>query len=244
MAMLDEAFEVTVARLDLDPQDLRRAANLLSDEELNRAERFVFDRDRHRFIAARAELRQQLGKRTGLSPELIEIRFGQHGKPMLANNLLDADLRFNMSHSEDLAVFAFSNEGEIGIDVEAVRAMSDYEDIAEQCFSIREREAFRLLGKHEKLEGFFGCWTRKEAFIKAIGDGLSRSLGSFDVSLRPARQGDFENVGSISYEQSEWKLFSFIPAPTFVAAVAVQVNMQRAYYAEPSVSTNSRQVTA
>src|SRR5256886_7924492 len=111
--------------------------------------------------------------------------YGAHGKPALAPRFAASDLRFNVSHCDDLAVYAFSHGCEVGIDVEAVRVMGDADDLAARFFSRREHGAYRALHPRDKPLGFFQCWTRKEAFIKALGDGLSYPLDRFDVSLAP-----------------------------------------------------------
>src|SRR5712692_4286076 len=116
----DDAVEVVAATLDTGPESVRALTALLSDAERQRASRFVFDRDRRRFIVARARLCQLLAARLGVQPESVELTYGTHGKPALARRFAGSDLRFNVSHSEDVAMFAFATEREVGIDVEAV----------------------------------------------------------------------------------------------------------------------------
>lgn len=243
MTVVHEKFEVTFTYLDAERFSIDTAIAMLSKYELMRAEQFVFDRDRHRFIIARAELRRQLASRTKLPPELIEFEYGRHGKPLLASGQTEIDLRFNVSHSENLALYAFSLGREIGVDVEAIRAIPDSDDIAEHCFSQQERHELSSLVSADKQKGFFSCWTRKEAFIKALGKGFSRSLDSFDVSTLPADADVVSKVGSINDVDSHWELYSFNPAPGFVAAIALEHEFENTVIASP-VRQTINQTTA
>ncbi len=218
----DTAIDVVFIRLETNAEAADGSAALLSEEERQRASRFVFDRDRGRFIFARAWLRRLLAERLCVEPGSVEFAYGPRGKPALTGRLADSGLRFNVSHSDDLAVYAFSRGREIGVDVEAVRAMPDADDIAARFFSRREYESYLALDAHDRPLGFFNCWTRKEAFIKALGDGLYHPLDSFDVSLAPDESAKLLRVGSIAGENSGWMLHNFTPSPGFVGAVVVQ----------------------
>lgn len=218
----NDSFEVIVARLDSEPNAVRDAEALLSDDERKRADRFAFDRDRNRFIFARAGLRKLLAARLGTQPKSVELSYGPHGKPALAPEFSHEDLRFNTSHSEDVAVYALSQGRDIGVDVEAVRLIPDSDDIATHCFSTRENEAYRGLDAGDKIEGFFNCWTRKEAFIKALGDGLYYPLDSFDVSLEPGDPTKMLRMGSICGYHRGWQLYSFTPVSGYVGAVVIE----------------------
>lgn len=216
------AIEILVSRLDLKPEAVRSLAVSLSDSERQRASRLAFHRDRRRFIVARARLRQLLAARLGIRAESVELTYGTHGKPSLARRFADTGWRFNVSHSDDIAVYAFSRGREVGIDVEAIRANPDADDIAANFFSRRENEAYRALAPHDKPLGFFNCWTRKEAFIKALGDGLCHPLDGFDVSLAPGEPAKILRVGNTSGNGSGWHLKSFSPASGYVAAVVAE----------------------
>jgi 4'-phosphopantetheinyl transferase len=216
-----EAVDVVVMRAAVGREDARAAAALLSDAERQRASRFVFDRDRDRFIIARGRLRQLLGARLGTPPESVDLVYGAHGKPVLASWLADSELRFNLSHCDDVTLYAFSRGHEIGIDVEAVRVMPDADAIAARFFSHREQQAYRALERRDRPLGFFQCWTRKEAFIKAIGDGLSYPLDRFDVSLTPGEPAKILRVEDTPGDSCGWRMESLSPAPGFVAAVVI-----------------------
>jgi 4'-phosphopantetheinyl transferase len=218
---LDVAPEVVVTRLDLVPQDVRALASWLSEGELQRAKRFAFDRDRRRFIVARARLRQLLSARLGMPPGSVEFSYGACGKPELSRQFAGANLRFNLSHSGEIAVYGFTIGREIGIDVEAVRELHHAEDLAARFYSRRENDAFRALDARDRARGFFNCWTRKEAFIKALGDGLSHALDRFDVSLSPDEPAKLIRVDDTPGEECGWDMESFSPAPGFVGAVVI-----------------------
>ncbi len=217
----DDAIDIMVAGLALEPAAVRASASLLSAAEQERARRFAFGRDARRFIVCRARLRQLLGARLGVRPESVELVYGARGKPALANSGRNS-LRFNLSHRDDVAVYALSSGREVGIDVEAIRPLPDADAIAAHFFSRCEHAAYRALDPFDQPLGFFQCWTRKEAFIKALGEGLSHPLDSFDVSLAPGAPAELLRVGRGPGVDRGWRLASFFPAPGFVAAVAAE----------------------
>jgi 4'-phosphopantetheinyl transferase len=219
----NDEIEVVVTRLDVGPEAVRASAALLSDAERQRASRFVFARDRRRFTVARARLRRLLSARLGMRPESVDLVYGTHGKPALAPRCATSDLRFNLSHADDVAVYAFSPGREIGIDIESVCVIRDAEDIAARFFSHRESEAYLTLDPRDRPLGFFNCWTRKEAFIKALGGGLSHPLDRFDVSLAPGEPAKILRVESTPGDRCGWTLYSFVPGPGLIGAVVVQV---------------------
>jgi len=208
-------FDLVATRLDVAQEAIPALTAILSECERQRAGRFRFDQDRRRFIVCRATLRMQLSARLGVRPEEIELVYGKQGKPALGGGLADSGLRFNVSHCDDLAVYAFTRGRNIGVDVEAVRWFADAGDVAARFFSTAENEVYASLDSLDKPSGFFNCWTRKEAFIKAIGDGLHHPLHSFDVSLAPNERPKISRV-------SGWEIESFVPAPGFVGAVVTE----------------------
>ena len=212
--------EVVLTRLAAAPEAVRAAAALLSDAERHRARRFAFDRDARRFILARAGLRELLAARLGVRAESIEFEYGAHGKPALSRRFADAELHFNVSHCDDVAAYAFSCGHAIGIDVEAVRVISDADDIAARYFSRRENATYGALNQRDRPLGFFNCWTRKEAFVRALGDGLSIPLDRFDVTLAPGEPAKVLRVDNTPGDDSGWQLESLCPAAGYVAAIA------------------------
>jgi 4'-phosphopantetheinyl transferase len=211
--------ELVVDSLEVDAGPL---TGLLSADERSRAGRFAFERDRRRYIVARARLRQLLGERLGVAPGSLQFVYNPHGKPALARRPGQRDLRFNVSHSGELAAYAFAEGRDVGVDVEAVRELPDADDIAMRFFSRRERAAYMRLPARERPQGFFNCWTRKEAFIKALGEGLSHPLERFDVSLAPGEPARFLRVGETSGRDCGWWMESFSPVTGYVAAVVTE----------------------
>lgn len=211
--------ELVVHSLDVAARPL---VGLLSADERARAARFAFDRERRRYIVARARLRQLLGERLGAAPESLQFVYKAHGKPALARCTGQRDLRFNLSHCGEFAAYAFAEGREVGVDIEEVRELPDADDIAMRFFSRRERSAYLRLPRRERPQGFFNCWTRKEAFIKALGEGLSHPLDTFDVSLAPGKSARLLRVHGVPASRCGWTLYSFDGAPGLVGAVAVQ----------------------
>src|SRR5882762_651341 len=215
-------IDLVVTRLAAVPEAVRASAALLSDAERHRARRFAFARDARRFIVARARLRELLAARLGVGAESIELEYGAHGKPALSRRFAGAALHFNLSHCGDVAAYAFAWGHAIGIDLEAVRVISDADDIAARYFSPRENTTYRALNPRDRPLGFFNCWTRKEAFVKALGDGLSIPLDRFDVTLAPGEPAKVLRVENTPGDSSGWRLGSFCPAGGYVAAIASQ----------------------
>jgi 4'-phosphopantetheinyl transferase len=219
--------EVVAARLDTGDEAVREAAAWLSQTERLRAARFARERDRRRFVVARSRLRQLIGERLDLRPDRVDLVYGERGKPALAPRLGDPGLRFNLSHCDDVAVYAFAHGREIGVDVEALCPLPDADDVASRFFSPREYDAYRSLEPRLRPLGFFNCWTRKEAFIKALGDGLHYPLSRFDVSLAPHEPARILRVGTTPGERCGWCIESFSPAAGFVAAVVYRQNADK-----------------
>ena len=220
----DGAVELVRVRLDAELPATEELARCLSDVERARAERFVFARDRRRFIVGRARLRHFLASRLWTRPDRVELDYGPRGKPRLAGGCADSDLRFNVSHCEDVALYAFSSGREVGVDVEAVRELRDADAVAARFFSARENEAYRALPPCDRPLAFFRCWTRKEAFIKALGDGLYFPLHAFDVTLAPGEPPCILRVGDAAGSECGWTLHDVDPGleRRFVAAVVVR----------------------
>jgi 4'-phosphopantetheinyl transferase len=218
---MNSNIDIVVTPLAASAEIVQAAAAQLSDAERHRAGRFVFDRDTRRFIVARARLRELLADRLGVRAQQVEFEYGAHGRPALSRRFADSDLHFSVSHCDDLATYAFSSGHAIGIDVEAVRVMTDADDIAARYFSPRENATYRSLDARDKPLGFFNCWTRKEAFVKALGDGLSIPLDSFDVTLAPEEPARVLRVESTPGD-SGWQLETSYPAAGYVAAIASQ----------------------
>jgi 4'-phosphopantetheinyl transferase len=218
------------ATLDQPALWVQQLAQPLSEEERRKAECFHFEQDRKRFIVGRGVLRTILGLYLGTEPNRLEFCYGHHGKPYLAERFGEGALRFNLAHSYELALYAFTRGREIGVDLEYMRYMPDAEQIAASFFSARENAILHALPTSQKQEAFFNCWTRKEAYIKAIGNGLAQPLDKFDVSLAPGEPACLLNVEGAPEEASRWSLKALTPAPGYVAAMAVEGHNWRLTY--------------
>jgi len=216
--------EVHVWRMSLNAPlaSVREFAEVLATDERARAARFVRDRDRHRFVVARGVLRVILARYLRRDPCGLRFEYGSFGKPMLSGESRASDIRFNVSHADDMALYAVTSGREVGIDIERIRPDLIPEDIAERFFSRQEVATLRGLPTPSRLEAFFACWTRKEAFIKARGRGLSLSLDGFDVSLVPGRPVELLSVRDDPEEANRWSLRQLFPGDDYVAALAVE----------------------
>lgn len=217
-----DEIHVWPAWLDQPPAVVRRLAQSLSGDERLRAERFRFEQDRRRFSVGRGLLREILARYLGVAPSRVEFRIGPYGKPALAGLSSADDFRFNVSHSHGLALYAFGRNREVGVDLEYVRPVPDADEIAERCFAPGERAVLCALPPRERHRAFLRCWTRKEAYIKAVGDGLTRPLDGFEVSLAPGEPARLVSVAAAPGEASRWWLEDLAPAPQYVAALATE----------------------
>lgn len=201
---------VALFDLDLAAADLDGCFALLDRAERERAAAFRRPRDRDRFIARRGQLRTHLAYELGVAPYDVRIVADEHGKPMLVD---DPDLAFNLSHSNGLALCATMRGGHIGCDIEWRNPELACPNVAKRLFAPEEYAALSALPREEWVEGFFNCWTRKEAYVKALGLGLSYPLDAFTVSVAPGTPARFDRV------EPGWTLLSFEPAPGFQAAL-------------------------
>ncbi len=203
--------------LDVPAGDLAYYAALLAEDERERANRFHFERDRNAYTAGRGMLRDLLGRYLSEPPAVLEISYSEYGKPLLHGS----DLQFNLAHSGGIVLFAFTLQAMVGVDLEVEREMSDAVAIAERFFSPGERETLRSLPQEEQIPAFFRCWSRKEAFIKAVGEGLSYPLDAFDVSLAPGEEARLLAVRGSAAEAANWSLRSLELPVGYQGALAV-----------------------
>ena len=222
-----EAGEAHVWKKSLESLDAS-FWDVLSIEEAERAGRFRFPRHRDRFVTSRAVLRLLLGRYLGVDPGEVAFRYSDKGKPSVINNPLD--LRFNVAHSHDLALYAFTRGVEIGVDVEMIREGPAEERIPERFFSPQEMEAIRALPAEQQREAFFRCWTRKEAFLKATGKGITFGLDQFSVSVAP---GEPARVIETFYEPEEaasWSIYEVEPGKLYLGALALRGRLSRLHF--------------
>ena len=207
--------------LDPPPEEVRSLERLLAPDEIQRAYRFRFDRHRRRFIVGRGMLRSLLGAYLQRDPAALTFTYGPKGKPALDEEAGAGALKFNLSHSSELGLYGLVLDEELGIDVERLRPMPDAEQIAERFFSQSERETLRTVPEEKKANAFFHCWTRKEAYIKATGDGLSMPLDRFDVTLLPGEPARMLSADGDAEKASRWSMVHLDPAPGYIGALAI-----------------------
>lgn len=209
--------DVHVVRFCLD-ESFPRAIELLDSAERERAARFVYERDRRRFVTAHAWMRTALAKFLGCPAQSLCFDADAGGKPRLVG--IPIDLRFNLSHAGERALLAIAIGQEVGIDIELVRSIETLE-LARRFFSRGEVSALRALSRAERVDAFFRCWTRKEAFIKAVGAGLSFPLDGFEVDLG-ANDGSQQLRGCAAAPEalSQWRVVSLTAEPGYQAALA------------------------
>jgi len=217
--LADGEVHVWQASLDAGGQ-LPALWDTLAEDERVRADRFHGAKDRDHFIIARGLLRAILARYLDASPATVHFTYGPRGKPMLGAEINPGDLRFNLAHSRDLALYAVVRARDVGVDVEYIAARGE-ESIAERFFSAREVAALRRLPPALRRDAFYACWTRKEAYIKARGEGLALDLSRFDVSLAPG-----ETASLLRHEgepaAGRWALTALDVAPDYAAALCVE----------------------
>lgn len=212
---------VVCASVDVSGQRLRDLTARLSPDELDRAERFHFARDRDRFIARRGLLREILGVQTHIAPDSLVFFTGPFGKPALVPPSKGRTLHFSLAHSNDIAVFAISREAPVGIDVELVRELSDLYGMVSTVFSSREKGLWRSLPESQRLQAFFDAWTRKEAFLKGTGQGLQKPPREIEVPLCCFESGRELHVFDGGRHVPHWSLRS-LSAGDFALALALK----------------------
>ena len=226
-------------RVDLDAVAAPEAAACLSNEEWERAHRFVFARDRHRFIAAHAALRSTLSASTGIPGAFLDFTLGANGKPALVD---PPDVHFNLSHSQSVGLIAIGGKDQIGVDVEVLRHMSDVDAMAAAYFTPAEQQALEAAPPGERDRAFLRCWTRKEACLKAVGTGL----GGIDTrSFEAGLGGDPREVRIYSDDMPVClELVSFDGGPGIVCALARVVATETASVAAPHPVAHQRELCA
>jgi 4'-phosphopantetheinyl transferase len=253
MNITDSSFEIEAAlalpedevqlwRVDLDAirSEESRWQKVLSADESTRASRFHFLSDRQRFVASRALLRMILAAYLTTDPKELRFSYSKKEKPLLGPEHAGSDIKFNISHSGGIALLAFTRRREIGVDVEQLRRDFDVAAIARRFFSEKEQEQLAALAAQENFEGFFRCWTRKEAYVKATGEGLSLPLRQFDVSIAA---DDHDALLSTRPDDSEAALWSLREVPAgagYVAALCVRGRAwQLKHWSGPSADESS-----
>jgi 4'-phosphopantetheinyl transferase len=215
MTLRADTVLVSVIRLD-EPA----LPDILDEDERRRASRFVFDRDRRRFVAAHVATRAILGRYLNADPSSLRYAIGERGKPRLVEP--PVDLRFNLSHAGERALLAVAVGREIGVDIEEVRVVSDLLRLAEDVFSAGEQERLRAASPAHLHDVFFRLWTRKESFIKARGEGLHFPLKGFDVSEVAEAPQLLLSCGAEPSDMDRWTIVALPCEPGYLAALTVE----------------------
>lgn len=209
------------ASLQYAESQLLNFRRTLTPDERVRAECFRFESDRTHYIAARGLLRCILSRYLDEQPGEIRFAYGSYGKPFLSNRY-GGSLHFNLSHSHGLALFAIAEGREVGVDLELVRVDFEHLEIARRFFSSYEVETLEALPAETRTQAFYDCWTRKEAYIKARGEGLFYPLDEFDVNFRPGEKAALLRTRSEPSEASRWSMYELSPAPGYKAALVAE----------------------
>ncbi len=216
--------QVDVWRIHLcrEEREVQRYRSVLSSDEVERADRFHFEEHRQRFTTARAAMRQILSGYTGLPAGHFAFSYGANGKPELSGGRESSGIRFNLSHSADVGLLAVTRGLTVGVDVELINFEFAIDEIAERFFSTNEVRRLRALAPAQKTDAFFACWTRKEAYIKALGEGLSVPLDSFEVAFGPEVPPALLQVKVAPSEVARWTMYDIDAAQGYRAALVVE----------------------
>lgn len=195
---------------------------VISVDEKAKARRYRFENNRREYITARGFLRFLLGSYAKQNPQDLKFLYNPFGKPSLYTSPQSQRITFNLSHAHGFVVYAFSINREVGIDIERIRPEAAHDGVAERFFSQEEVRTLRTLPSHAQPQGFFNCWTRKEAYIKARGEGLSIPLNQFDVSLIPGQPARLIESRVDPEDTNKWSLCALPMGTQYAAALAVE----------------------
>jgi len=227
LELKEKTIQVWHCNFDFNRDKIDFYTSLLSKDENQRASRFKFKKDKDCYIITRGILRLLLASYLKIEVKEISFKYTSYDKPLLA---FESELKFNVSHSGNRAVFAFFKGTEIGVDIEKIKTDFDVLELAQNFFSKTEIASLEKQPKSELARAFFRCWTRKESFIKAEGSGLSFPLDKFTVSLNHDLEADLLETEWNPLEKDQWQLFSFVPFIDYIGAVAVPCSIAKINY--------------
>jgi len=234
LTLLPHEIHLWRANLDLSSLIIKNFINILSEDERNRANRFRFKQHRDRFIAGRGILRQLLANYLQLKSEQVIFEYSDRGKPHIASWLNQDSLQFNISHSQNLALYAFNYQRIIGVDLEYIKDKIEYKQLAKRFFSNQELQLINSYPSEEQKTIFFQLWTAKEAYLKATGYGLSGSLDKIEFTLNKNSKLSLIATKQDPQQIPHWLVDNFIPQENFVATIAVKNSTN----ISDSISTN------
>lgn len=222
--------EVHIWKINLEQSSInvQNSFDILNEAEKNKAQKFRFEKHQKRYTMARSSLKRILSRYLSMTPQNVEFQYNDYGKPQLLEKLNNIDLQFNVSHSENVAIYGITCHYLIGVDIEYIRPMPEADNLAKRFFSRKEFEHISQLSSTEKYEEFFKLWTAKEAYLKAIGKGISGGLEKVEISTD-------ETVRFINLPKSDdinYNLFYLTPHHNYLGAIAVENNQQIYHYWE------------
>jgi|GEM_PF-124122 len=217
-----DEVHVWIAPIEVPSTCLEELGSVLAADERRRPDGFHFEADRRRFVVSRGLLRHLLARYVGVEPQALAFRYGAAGKPELARPRGSADLRFNASRTRGLALYAITLRRRVGVDVEARRPLPEFELLVRMCLSDREQAALRALPVRLRQQAFFEAWTRKEAFLKATGEGLGFPPERVEVSMAPGEPAALRCIDGDQEAAAAWSLWAPPVGPGHAAAVAVE----------------------
>ena len=203
-------------------EQLSLLSQLLSETERIRAVRYHFPIDRRRFVVRHGVLRSLIGRYLSIDPKQITYHVNGYGKPFIESSSQEISLLFNLSYSNQMVLYAFTRGRRIGVDIEFMKSFPDMDTVAQNFFSSKEIAELNALPTCQRQEAFYKCWTQKEAFVKALGDGLSRRLDQFDVSVIPGTPAELKSTAWDQYEAARWSLKTLTLVPGYTASLAVE----------------------
>jgi 4'-phosphopantetheinyl transferase len=216
--------DVHVWRIAVEPLigQVPHLTELLSNNERSRANAFVHAKDRERFIISHGILRILIGCYLEVAPDELQFSQGPYKKPCLDSAYTDSNIQFNLSHSQGYALLALTRQRQIGVDIEYMQPLTNMEQIAANTFSPQENWELENLPPQERLAAFYNCWTRKEAFVKALGKGLYYPLNRFSISLSTEKQSCLLNIDDDPAEAARWAIVELKIAEGYAAGLAVE----------------------
>jgi len=229
LSLTNNQVHVWRAKLDLSAHEIARLETLLSEDEKSRANRFRFPQHKRRFIAARAILREILANYLQINSDALRFEYSDRGKPRLAKSMEASSWQFNVSHSQELALYGFTCHKRIGVDVEYLRSMDDAAKIAERFFSAQESQLIANLSGEQQKQVFFQLWTAKEAYLKAIGEGLAGSLAGvdIDIDLDQAKSLALLSIKEDVQAAASWLMYPCVPETNYIATVAIESKTEK-----------------
>ncbi|WJR80342.1 4'-phosphopantetheinyl transferase superfamily protein [Bradyrhizobium sp. NP1] len=221
--LLDRAVDVWRTTLNSSSADLSKLSGSLSSEERERADRFRWEQDRARFMLGRIMARSVLGHCLQKPASTIQLAVDHAGKPVVASPSETPPLHFNISHAGDYVLLALARDRRVGVDVEQISDIRDLNEIAARCFSKAEYSRLQTIPERMRPQSFYRCWTLKEAYLKARGDGLSLPLESFDVAFLPGEMPRLLETRFDPADAARWCLRELDMGSAYLAAVAIEV---------------------